>query len=126
MCLEFWQADSGSYWPKVVREIVLTRTAQHNEAHQGSADRAPTPKDDIAALQNKHVMYVPDECRNPSREVKIQRDLLKDYFNHFGALDGQEDRMLMRDVVCTFLPVTEATDSGLKVLLGLMVKCSCL
>ena len=34
-----------------------------------------------------------DNYRNPSREAKHQRDLLKDYFNHVGALAGQEDRI---------------------------------
>ena len=62
--------------------------------HQGRADRAPTQADDIAALQNEQVVYVPDgNYRNASRESKHQRDLLKDYFNHLGALAGQEDRI---------------------------------
>ena len=39
-------------------------------------------------------VYVPnDNYRNPSREAKYQRDLLKDYFNHMEALAGQEDRI---------------------------------
>ena len=37
---------------------------------------------------------MPDEnYRNPLREAKHQKDLLKDYFNHVGALAGQEDRI---------------------------------
>ena len=33
---------------------------------------------------------MPDEnYRNPAREAKHQRDLLKDYFNHVGALAGR-------------------------------------
>ena len=32
--------------------------------------------------------------RNPSSEAKHQRELLKDYFSHVGALAGQEDRIL--------------------------------
>ena len=31
--------------------------------------------------------------RNPSREAKHPQDLVKDYFNHMGALAGQEDRV---------------------------------
>ena len=34
-----------------------------------------------------------ENFRNPLREAKHQRDLLKDYFNHVGALAGQEDRV---------------------------------
>ena len=57
--------------------------------HQGGLDRAPTPADDIAAIANEAVVYVPKNHKNPSREAK---DLLKDYFNHISALAGQEDR----------------------------------
>ena len=59
-------------------------------AHQGEAARAH----DIAGLQNKQVLYVPDDnYRNPLKEAKHQQDLLKNYFNHVGALAGQEDRI---------------------------------
>ena len=34
-----------------------------------------------------------DNYRNPLKEAKQQRDLLKDNFNHLGALAGQEDRI---------------------------------
>ena len=34
-----------------------------------------------------------DNYRNPSREVKQQQELLKDCFNHMGALAGQKDRI---------------------------------
>ena len=70
--------------------------------HQGEADRAPTPGNDVAptpgndvaAQQNKQVVYVPNEnYRNPSRKAKQQQELLKDYFNDMGALAGQEDRI---------------------------------
>ena len=55
--------------------------------HQGRADRASIPANDVAALQNKQVVYLPNEnYRNPSREAKYQRELLKDYFNHMGAI----------------------------------------
>ena len=58
--------------------------------HQGRPNREPTPADDIAALQNEQVVYVPDEIyRNLLREAKHQQDQLKDDFNHFGALSGQ-------------------------------------
>ena len=77
---------------KVVRHIVFTCGVLHNmlRTHQGEANRAP----DVVALQNYQVVYVPDGChRNPSREAKHQRDLLKDYFNHIGALGVQEVRI---------------------------------
>ena len=59
------------------------------KTHQDGTDRAPTTADDIAALQNEQVVCVPeDNYRNPLREAKHQRDLLKDYFNDLGALAG--------------------------------------
>ena len=62
--------------------------------HQGRADRALTQADDIAAIQNEQVVYVPDgNYGNPSMEVKYQRDLMKDYLNHLGALAGEDDRV---------------------------------
>ena len=52
-----------------------------------------TPADDIQPPQAGQVEQGQNEnLRNPSREAKNQRDLLKDYFNHLGALAGQEDR----------------------------------
>ena len=78
--------------PKVIIDITLTCVVLHNmlRTHQGGADRALTQ----AALQNEQVVvYVPDEnYRNPSSEAKYQQDVLKDFFNHLGALSGQEDR----------------------------------
>ena len=66
--------------------------AQHTE---DTPDKVLTPADAMAAVQNEEVVYVPDyNYRNPSQEVKHQQDLLKDYFNHLGALAGQEDRIL--------------------------------
>ena len=68
----------------------------HNilRTHQGRLDRAHKPADDTAAIANEVTVYVPDENhRNPLREAKRQRDLLKDYFSHVGALAGQEDRI---------------------------------
>ena len=78
--------------PKGVRDIVFTSAVLRT--HQGGLDRAPNPADDIAAIANEAAVYVPDEnYRNPLREAKHQRDLLKEYFNHVGALAGQEDRI---------------------------------
>ena len=74
------------------REIVLTCVVLHSmlRTDQGGVDRVPTPADDIAAIANEQVVYAPDEnCRNPLREAKHQRDQLKDYFNHAGAFAGQ-------------------------------------
>ena len=59
--------------------------------HQGGADRASTPVNHIATLQNEEVVYVPaDNYRSPSKEAKHQQELLKDYFNHVVALVGQD------------------------------------
>ena len=82
--------------PKVVREIVLTCVVLHNmlRSHQGGADRQPTPADYILAPQADQGGQGHNEnLRNPSREAKHQRHLLKDYFNHVGTLAGQEDRV---------------------------------
>ena len=78
--------------PKVVRYIVLTCVVLLM-THQEGADRAPNLADDIAALQNEQVVYVPDDYRNLLREAKNQQDLPKDYFDHLGVLAGQEDRI---------------------------------
>ena len=59
----------------VIRDILFTYVVLHNmlKTHQGSADRAPTPGNDIAAQQNEQEVYVPNEnYMNPSREVKHQ------------------------------------------------------
>ena len=62
--------------------------------HQGGPDRVLTTANDVVALQNEQVVYMPnDNYRNPSLEATHQRDLLKDYFNHVEALAGQEDRI---------------------------------
>ena len=82
--------------PKVVRDIVLTCVVLHNMlgSHQGGADRPPTPADDIQPPQNDQGEQAKDEnVRNPSREAKHQRNLLKDYFNNLGAMAGQENRI---------------------------------
>ena len=69
-------------------DIVFTCVVLHNmlRTHQGGADRAPTPGNDVAALRNEQVVYVHNEYRYPLREAKHQRELLKDYFNHVGTL----------------------------------------
>ena len=81
---------------KVVRDIVLTCVVLHKmlRSHQGGADRPPTPADDIQPKQgDQGEQRYQENCRNPSREPKHQRDLLTDYFNHVEALAGQEDRV---------------------------------
>ena len=49
--------------PKVISDIVLTCVVLHNmlRTHQGGADRAPTPANDVVALQNEQMVYVPDD-----------------------------------------------------------------
>ena len=57
------------------------------QTHQGGTDRAPIPANYVAAQQNGQVVYVPNEVyRNPLREVKHQRELLKDYLYHVVTL----------------------------------------
>ena len=82
--------------PKVVRYIVLTCVVLHNllRSHQGGADRSPTSADNIQPPQgDQGEQRYHENLRNPSREAKHQRDLLKDYFNHVGVLAGQKDRV---------------------------------
>ena len=72
-----------------MRDIVLTYVVLHNmlRSHQGAADRPPTPADDIQPPQaDQEEQRHHENLRNPSREAKHQQDLLKDYFNHVGAL----------------------------------------
>ena len=79
-----------------ILDIVYTWVVLHNmmRTPQGGANRAPTPGNDVAALQNEQAVYVPNENhRNSFREPKYQLELLKDYFNHMGALAEQEDRI---------------------------------
>ena len=57
----------------------------HNilKTHNNGLHMAPMPADDIAAIANDLVVYVPDEnCRNPSKEARHQQDL--------GAQAGQD------------------------------------
>ena len=82
--------------PKVVRDIVLTCVVLHNmlRSHQVGADRPPTPADNIKPPQgDQGEQRHHENFRNPLREAKHQRDLLKDYFNHVGVLAGQKDRV---------------------------------
>ena len=63
-------------------------------SHQGGEDRPPIPADDIQAPhEDQGEQRHHKNLRNPLREAKHQQDLLKDYFNHVGALAGQEDRV---------------------------------
>ena len=82
--------------PRVATDIVFTCVMLHNMmgTHQGGADRALTPENDVVAQQNEQEVYVPNgNYRNPSREAKHQQELLKDNFNNVGALAGQEERI---------------------------------
>ena len=57
--------------PRVVRDILFMCVFLHNmlRTHQGEADRAPAPANDVAPLQNEQVVYVPNEnYRNTLRE----------------------------------------------------------
>ena len=78
--------------PKVVRHcFYMCGVAQHADDTPGRANRAPVPANDVATLQNKQVVFVPDDnYKNLSRETKHQRDLLKDYFNHVGGIGWAE------------------------------------
>ena len=81
--------------PEVVRLCVLTFVVLHNmlRRHQGGADRPTTPADDLQPPQADQAANGPNgNFQNPSREAKHQQDLLKDYFNNLGALDGQGKR----------------------------------
>ena len=80
----------------VVGDIVFTYFVLHNmvRTHQCGTDRVPTPANDVETLQNEQAVCVPNEnYRNHLKEAKHQRELLTDYFNHMGALAGQEDRI---------------------------------
>ena len=85
--------------PKVVRDIVLMCVILHNmlRSHQGGADRPPTPADDIQPPQaDQGEQGHNRNFRNPSREAKHQRDLLKDYFNHVGGTGWTGGQSLRR------------------------------
>ena len=60
--------------PKVVRDIVFKCVVLHNipRTPKGEADREPNPANDVVALQNEQVVYVPNEnYRNPLREANV-------------------------------------------------------
>ena len=72
-----------------IRDTGLMCMVLHNmlRTHQVGADRAPTPANDVAALQNEQAEYLSDDnYSNPSKEAKHQPKLLKDYFSYAGAL----------------------------------------
>ena len=77
--------------PKVVRHCFnMCCVGQHAEDTPRWNRQGTTPADDIAAIANEPVVYVPDENHsNPSREARHLRDPLKDYFNPAGVLSGQ-------------------------------------
>ena len=77
--------------PKVVRDIVLSMwCCKHADDTPGQSRQGTNP----VALQNKHLVYVPDDnYRNLLRDAKHQQYPLKDYFNYVEALAGQEDRI---------------------------------
>ena len=80
--------------PKVVRDIVLTCVVLHNmlRSRQGAADRPLTSAANIQPPQaDQGEQGHHENLRNPSREAKHQRDLLKNCFNRMEALAGQED-----------------------------------
>ena len=57
---------------RVIRDIMFMCVVLHNimRIHQGGSDRASTPANDVKALQNKQVVYVPNEnYRNPLSEL---------------------------------------------------------
>ena len=84
------QISTTSSWVMTLSETLFLHVSNVLRTHQSGADRAS----DVAALQNEQVVYVPDDnYGNPLREAKHQPDLLKDYFNHVGALFGQEGRI---------------------------------
>ena len=63
-----------------VRDIVFTCVVFYNmlRTHQDRAESALTTENDVLAQQNDQAVYVPNENnRNPSREAKHQRKVLK-------------------------------------------------
>ena len=59
--------------PNIVIDIILTCVVLRNllRKHQDGGDRAPTQTNDVAAIQNEQVVYVPDDnYRNPLGEAK--------------------------------------------------------
>ena len=77
-------------------DIVFTYVVLQNmlRTHQGGVDRAPTQVNDVVAQQNgRRCMCQMRTTGISTKEAKHQQELLKDYFNHMGALAGQEDRI---------------------------------
>ena len=81
--------------PRIVRDNVYTCVVLYNmqRTQLGGTDRAPNPGNDGAALQNNQACVPNKNYRNPSREVKHQRELVKDYFTIMGGTDwaGRQD-----------------------------------
>ena len=63
--------------PRVVKDIVFMCVVLHNmqRTHQGRADRAPTPGNDVAAQQNRQEVDLPNQnYKNHLREAKHQQN----------------------------------------------------
>ena len=83
------QGTTGHHGAKAkgCQRLVFICVVLHNmlKTHQGGADRAPTPANNVMALQNEQVVNVPnDNSRDSLREAIHQRELLKDNFSHVG------------------------------------------
>ena len=78
---------------EIVKDIVFTCVVLHNmlRRHQDGVGRPPIPADNIQVPSVDQAGNGPNEnFINPLREVKHQQDLLTDYTNTLGALDGQD------------------------------------
>ena len=76
--------------PKIAKDIVLLCVMLHNilRKHQGERAHPQNPQDDPPAI-NKQLLCLSDEnFRIPQEGQKEREKLLKDYFNHLGALAG--------------------------------------
>ena len=81
--------------PRIIRDIVFMCVMLHNmlRTHQGGADRAPTPGNNVAAQQNEKAVYVPNEIyRNPLREAKKTTERLLQSSWGIGWAGGQDVR----------------------------------
>ena len=81
-----------------VKDIVFTCLVLHMlRTHQGTADRAQAPANDVAAQQNKQGVYVPNEnYRNPSRIATHQREGLIQTHGGMGWAGGKDLRYVNR------------------------------
>ena len=84
--------------PKVVRDIVLTCVVLHKPSGvlqklSGGSRQTTHSSRHTTTTGGPGEQRHDENLRNPLRESKHQRDIPKDYFNHVGALAGQEDRV---------------------------------